>query len=180
MLPVYELPAAVHHRLYQSRLPARDPLADHRLNTQRLRGAGPSARPARQPEHCPQGHKRPPLSPSPLLPRRIQTLELDEFWSFAGSKKQPRWTWYAFDRERRKQLSDPRRVRALALVMTLNNYRNTAVGRRRSFFHTMFVSPGAAYRANKTSPDEGHEAVSNPLPVLPVARKVSGEELLFV
>jgi len=102
MLPVYELPAAVHHRLYQSRLPARDPLADHRLNTQRLRGAGPSARPARQPEHCPQGHKRPPLSPSPLLPRRIQTLELDEFWSFAGSKKQPRWTWYAFDRERRR------------------------------------------------------------------------------
>jgi insertion element IS1 protein InsB len=37
--------------------------------------------------------------PEPAVPRHIRTLELDEFWSFAGSKKQPRWTWYAWDRE---------------------------------------------------------------------------------
>jgi IS1 family transposase/transposase-like protein len=40
--------------------------------------------------------------PEPDVPRRIRTLELDEFWSFAGSKQQPRWTWYGFDRERRR------------------------------------------------------------------------------
>jgi insertion element IS1 protein InsB len=29
-------------------------------------------------------------------------LELDEFWSFVRNKKQQRWTWYGFDRERRQ------------------------------------------------------------------------------
>jgi len=30
--------------------------------------------------------------PEPTVPRRVRTLELDEFWSFAGSKRQSRWT----------------------------------------------------------------------------------------
>src|SRR5205814_7443900 len=40
--------------------------------------------------------------PEPQVPRQIRTLELDEFWSFVGSKKQQRWTWLAFDRQRRR------------------------------------------------------------------------------
>jgi insertion element IS1 protein InsB len=38
------------------------------------------------------------LSVSP----RIRDLEIDEFWSFVGSKRRPRWTWYGFDRQRRR------------------------------------------------------------------------------
>ena len=34
----------------------------------------------------------------PVAPRRIQALELDEFWSFVGSKAHQRWTWYGFER----------------------------------------------------------------------------------
>jgi insertion element IS1 protein InsB len=40
--------------------------------------------------------------PEPTVPGRIRTLELDEFWSFAGSKKQPRWTGYGCSRQRRR------------------------------------------------------------------------------
>jgi len=36
----------------------------------------------------------------PEPPDRIRDLELDEFWSFVGSKKSPRWTWYGLDRQR--------------------------------------------------------------------------------
>src|SRR5688572_16857273 len=32
---------------------------------------------------------------------RIRDIEIDEFWSFVGSKRRPRWTWYRFDRQRR-------------------------------------------------------------------------------
>jgi len=35
----------------------------------------------------------------PSVPGRIEMLELDEFWSFVGSKRRPRWTWYAWDRQ---------------------------------------------------------------------------------
>jgi len=38
----------------------------------------------------------------PVVPERIADLELDEFWSFVGKKKQQRWTWYAFDRQRKQ------------------------------------------------------------------------------
>jgi insertion element IS1 protein InsB len=38
----------------------------------------------------------------PSVPGRIEMLELDEFWSFVGSKRRPRWTWYAIDRQRRR------------------------------------------------------------------------------
>jgi insertion element IS1 protein InsB len=38
----------------------------------------------------------------PVLPKQIQVLELDEFWSFVRTKKQPRWTWHGFDRARRQ------------------------------------------------------------------------------
>jgi len=40
--------------------------------------------------------------PEPAVPCRVQTLALDEFWSFVGSKRHPRWTWYGFDRQRRR------------------------------------------------------------------------------
>ena len=38
----------------------------------------------------------------PVVPRRMADLELDEFWSFVGKKKQQRWTWLAFDRKRKR------------------------------------------------------------------------------
>ena len=34
----------------------------------------------------------------PIVPKRIASLEMDEFWSFVGKKKRQRWTWLAFDR----------------------------------------------------------------------------------
>lgn len=40
----------------------------------------------------------------PIAPPRIADLEMDEFWSFVQHKKQQRWTWLAFDRQR-KQLT---------------------------------------------------------------------------
>jgi insertion element IS1 protein InsB len=41
-------------------------------------------------------------TPEPVVLKRIDDLELDEFWSFVEKKKQPRWTWYAFDRQRKQ------------------------------------------------------------------------------
>jgi insertion element IS1 protein InsB len=38
----------------------------------------------------------------PAVPKRITDLELDEFWSFVEKKKRQRWTWYAFDRQRKQ------------------------------------------------------------------------------
>jgi insertion element IS1 protein InsB len=38
----------------------------------------------------------------PLVPKRIADLEVDEFWSLVGKKKRQRWTWYAFDRQRKQ------------------------------------------------------------------------------
>ncbi|MCU0238896.1 MAG: IS1 family transposase [Pyrinomonadaceae bacterium] len=38
----------------------------------------------------------------PRVPKRIGNLEIDEFWSFVEKKKNQRWTWYAFDREKKK------------------------------------------------------------------------------
>jgi insertion element IS1 protein InsB len=38
----------------------------------------------------------------PAVPKRIASLELDEFWSFVEKKKQQRWTWLAFDRQRKR------------------------------------------------------------------------------
>src|SRR5262245_60852468 len=40
--------------------------------------------------------------PEPRPARRVCTRELDEFWSFVGRKRHPRWTGYAFDRPRRR------------------------------------------------------------------------------
>jgi IS1 family transposase/transposase-like protein len=41
----------------------------------------------------------------PAVPRRVRDLEVDEFWPFVGDKKQRRWTWYGFDRQRRKVIA---------------------------------------------------------------------------
>src|SRR5215213_5058349 len=41
----------------------------------------------------------------PEVPHRVLDLEIDEFWSFVGAKKQQRWTWYGFDRERRNVIA---------------------------------------------------------------------------
>jgi transposase-like protein len=38
----------------------------------------------------------------PAYPRRLHDLEMDEFWSFVGAKRRQRWTWYGYDRHRRK------------------------------------------------------------------------------
>jgi insertion element IS1 protein InsB len=36
------------------------------------------------------------------VPSKVRDLEIDEFWSFVGSKRRPRWTWYGFDRQRKR------------------------------------------------------------------------------
>jgi IS1 family transposase len=38
----------------------------------------------------------------PLVPAQISDLELDEFWLFVSTKARQRWTWYAWDRQRKK------------------------------------------------------------------------------
>jgi insertion element IS1 protein InsB len=38
----------------------------------------------------------------PRVAKRIENLEMDEFWSFVGKKADQRWTWYGFDRERKQ------------------------------------------------------------------------------
>ena len=38
----------------------------------------------------------------PAYPRRVRELEMDEFRSFVGAKRTQRWTWYGYDRQRRK------------------------------------------------------------------------------
>jgi insertion element IS1 protein InsB len=40
-------------------------------------------------------------APEQIPERRIQDLELDEFWPIVGAKKVQRWTWYGFDRQRK-------------------------------------------------------------------------------
>lgn len=42
------------------------------------------------------------LIPQPVVPEQITDLEMDEFWSFIGKKKHQCWTWYAFDRQRKR------------------------------------------------------------------------------
>src|SRR5262245_21595765 len=42
------------------------------------------------------------LADDPAYPRRVHDLEMDEFWSFVGAKPRQRWTWYGYDRQRRK------------------------------------------------------------------------------
>jgi len=38
----------------------------------------------------------------PTAARKIENLEIDEFWSFVDKKANQRWTWYGFDRERKQ------------------------------------------------------------------------------
>ncbi|HXG64000.1 MAG TPA: IS1 family transposase [Blastocatellia bacterium] len=38
----------------------------------------------------------------PVAPKTLNDLEMDEFWSFVGKKKQPRWAWHAWDRQRHR------------------------------------------------------------------------------
>jgi insertion element IS1 protein InsB len=40
-----------------------------------------------------------PESPEPS---KVRDLEIDEFWPFVASKRCPRWTWYGFDRQRKR------------------------------------------------------------------------------
>jgi insertion element IS1 protein InsB len=42
------------------------------------------------------------LVADPTLARKIENLELDEFWSLISKKANQRWTWYGFDRERQQ------------------------------------------------------------------------------
>ena len=38
-------------------------------------------------------------SPPAVVIRKVQEAELDEMWSFVGSKKHPRWLWEALDHQ---------------------------------------------------------------------------------
>src|SRR5436305_4244918 len=38
----------------------------------------------------------------PAVGKLVKNLEVDEFWSFVGKKANQRWTWYGFDRERKR------------------------------------------------------------------------------
>lgn len=38
----------------------------------------------------------------PVVPKRIADLEMDEFWSYVQQKERQRWTWLAFDRQRKQ------------------------------------------------------------------------------
>ena len=44
-------------------------------------------------------------SPSAVVIHKVQEAELDEMWSFVGSKKQPRWLWGALDHRSGKILA---------------------------------------------------------------------------
>jgi insertion element IS1 protein InsB len=55
----------------------------------------------------------------PPLPKRVRALELDECWSFVRTKKQQRWTWYGFDRARRKVVAFVNARRTDAACQTL-------------------------------------------------------------
>jgi len=49
-----------------------------------------------------QQRKAEPVRVATVVPKRAADLELDEFWSFVEKKKRQRWTWYAFDRQRKR------------------------------------------------------------------------------
>ena len=36
---------------------------------------------------------------APVVVRKVEEAELDEMWSFVGSKKHPRWLWGALDHQ---------------------------------------------------------------------------------
>ena len=40
-----------------------------------------------------------------VMIRKVEAAELDEMWSFVGSKKQPRWLWEALDHQTGKILA---------------------------------------------------------------------------
>lgn len=42
------------------------------------------------------------LTTEPDAPQHVDDLEIDEFWSFVEEKDHQRWTWHAFDRQRKK------------------------------------------------------------------------------
>jgi insertion element IS1 protein InsB len=44
-------------------------------------------------------------SPSAVVIHKVKEAELDEMWSFVGSKKQPRWLWEALDHQTGKILA---------------------------------------------------------------------------
>src|SRR4051812_19652048 len=41
----------------------------------------------------------------PVVPSRVTELQVDEMWSFVGSKANQRWLWYGFDPDRKKIIS---------------------------------------------------------------------------
>ena len=46
-----------------------------------------------------------PTEPLPAKKEKVATAELDEFWSFVGSKANQRWTWYAWDAQEKRILA---------------------------------------------------------------------------
>ncbi len=51
-----------------------------------------------------------PVKPLRKQKLKVATVELDEFWSFVGSKANQRWTWYAWDARGKTHLGIPQRL----------------------------------------------------------------------
>lgn len=49
--------------------------------------------------------KRAEAVSEPVAPSRVTELQVDEMWSFVGSKANQRWLWYGFDPDRKKIIS---------------------------------------------------------------------------
>jgi IS1 family transposase/transposase-like protein len=97
----------------------------------------------------------------PAYPRRVRDLEMDEFWSFAGAKRRQRWTWYGYDRQRRKVVAfvNERRTDAACrqLLQKLVGSRITRYHTDKWQFYAKFL-PARRHRTGKegTSRIERH------------------------
>ncbi len=45
------------------------------------------------------------IDSEPVMVVRVEAAEMDEMWSFVGSKKQQRWLWSAIDHRTGKMLA---------------------------------------------------------------------------
>jgi insertion element IS1 protein InsB len=62
-------------------------------------------------------------SPPAVVVRKVQEAELDERWSFVGSKNHPRWLWAALDHRTRQIVAYPFGRRADRVLVKLKALR---------------------------------------------------------
>jgi insertion element IS1 protein InsB len=95
--------------------------------------------------------------PEPSVPGRVETLELDEFWSFVGTKKRQPWTRYGFDRRRKKAVAfvngprtkqSCRRLRDKLRGCRIRHYRSDGWPSYRNFLPRMQHEASKAGRLN--------------------------------